>query len=584
MNVHSLKWKFFLFFIGLGILVFIGVATPLFLQYNRYIHSTYTNTLNMALSHVNSRYPINRETAGRLVDIAVNRTAEGDALHRDLVTSIRKIVEGSNLAFIYLVQRDAGTYRFILSSYDTPGAPILEEWDDAPDDLTAVFNTGRPILTDAYTDEWGTFITALMPVFDGGQVIAVWGADISLDFVARLRARSAVTLAIALAITGGIAVAFAFLISSSLIHPIREIEKVSESLANMNFDVNINNFRKDEIGHIQRALMQIRDSLKRGLDSLNSNLAATADAGRRLNSVIVESANDLGTINKSMEDMQGETDRQMTSVAHTSGSIDEIIKSISSLNDTIQAQAASMGESSSSIEQMVAGTESLRSKIRDVSKITDTLSQTSSGGHSMLLKLAEEVRQIQAQAMALQNANKTISDIAAQTNILAMNAAISAAHAGEAGKGFAVVAGEIRKLAELSGKESGDISSKISDMEKRISQINKVSIETVESMESMFKDIKSMGESFGAVFNLVNDTAGKQASGSAQVLTALKTIQGSVREGIGVIHKQSSAIQKNMRDLHEHSGRIKTRVENVKDASVHIAALLENTKQISKSK
>jgi methyl-accepting chemotaxis protein len=181
----------------------------------------------------------------------------------------------------------------------------------------------------------------------------------------------------------------------------------------------------------------------------------------------------------------------------------------------------------------------------------------------------------------LQNANKTIADIAAKTNLLAMNAAIEAAHAGESGKGFAVVASEIRKLAELSSKESDSISSEINKIEQRITQIAVVSSDTVKSMELMFTEIKALDQSFGVMNNAVEE----QSAGGSQILTALRALQditGKVKEGTDNIQHQSGAIQKAAVTLEVISQKVAQQVIEVNAASTKITAHLENAKELTR--
>jgi methyl-accepting chemotaxis protein len=231
---------------------------------------------------------------------------------------------------------------------------------------------------------------------------------------------------------------------------------------------------------------------------------------------------------------------------------------------------------------MVANIDSIRSTMRNLKDIMDTLGNSSSAGHNMLLKLAEEVKRIHTQSATLQNANKTISDIAAMTNLLAMNAAIEAAHAGESGKGFAVVAGEIRKLAELSSNESNGISNEVKKMEEGITLMTSVSNKTMDTMGDIFAAIKGIGDSFSSVNNAVEE----QAAGGAQILTALKLIKettGQVRNGAGMINKQSGLIHQEMGKLQNISENVTMMAHQVKSASTNTVSYLRHAKEITQN-
>ncbi|MDR2484749.1 MAG: methyl-accepting chemotaxis protein, partial [Treponema sp.] len=302
-------------------------------------------------------------------------------------------------------------------------------------------------------------------------------------------------IAIGLGLLAAAAALCAVFTRKMLTVPVREIEGVAEALANMDFSVDIQTFRPGELGNIQRALIRIRDSLRKAIDELNDHLLKAVDISKQLNTVIFESSDFLKVITGSLDVMENETEAQTVSADRTSRAIDEIAGSIDALNNAVHTQAAHIGESSAAIEQMVANIASIRTVAGKVGKTAGALGKSSSAGHTMLVKFAEEVSRMREQSATLQNANKTIADIAGQTNILAMNAAIEAAHAGESGKGFAVVAQEIRKLAELSGKESESISGEIKKLEQAIERIGGVSQETVSAMDAIFTEIKALDSS-----------------------------------------------------------------------------------------
>jgi methyl-accepting chemotaxis protein len=211
------------------------------------------------------------------------------------------------------------------------------------------------------------------------------------------------------------------------------------------------------------------------------------------------------------------------------------------------------------------------------------MGKSSDEGRKMLNNLAEELSHIAEQSKFLEEANAALVNIAAQTNILAMNAAIEAAHAGEAGRGFAVVAGEVRSLAESSNKESASISAEIKNMRNGIERIRAVSANTVETMGSMFGEITSMQVSFGTVNNAVE----AQASNGQRILNALGALRETtnlVHKGSGAIQKESGTIHKTVENLKNISRDVNDSVLDVQQASEKIAASLEIAQKIAEGR
>jgi methyl-accepting chemotaxis protein len=145
------------------------------------------------------------------------------------------------------------------------------------------------------------------------------------------------------------------------------------------------------------------------------------------------------------------------------------------------------------------------------------LAAASEVGRTGLQEVASDIQEIARQSEGLLEINAVMENIASQTNLLSMNAAIEAAHAGEAGKGFAVVADEIRKLAESSGEQSKTISTVLKKIKTSIDKITKSTDEVLNKFEAIDSGVKTVSDQEENIRNAMEE----QSTGSQQILEAI---------------------------------------------------------------
>jgi methyl-accepting chemotaxis protein len=154
--------------------------------------------------------------------------------------------------------------------------------------------------------------------------------------------------------------------------------------------------------------------------------------------------------------------------------------------------------------------------VRNAENVKD-LTDASEVGRTGLQEVASDIQEIARESEGLLEINAVMENIASQTNLLSMNAAIEAAHAGEAGKGFAVVADEIRKLAESSGEQSKTISSVLKKIKESIDKITKSTDAVLNKFEAIDNGVKIVADQEENIRNAMEE----QGEGSKQILNAI---------------------------------------------------------------
>jgi methyl-accepting chemotaxis protein len=553
----------------------------MYMRYIRYVIQTYETTLTQVTDMVSKHYREMLKNPDGIVESAYNEAVE----YWDIINETASIAESFGLPFIYFVQKWEDGFHFVFASDNTPDMSIeeiLELYEEIPDDMILSYDTGKVVVSKPYTDKWGTFISVFRPVFsDNGSIAGVIGADCDISTVASLKRRSQeaflVSILLALAV-GGV---LAFVVSRSLVMPIKEIETAANCLAKTDFTITIKKMRRDEIGDIQQALLLIRDNLKKKVGDLNNELVGKQlNISANLRNSIKTSSNSLVVITDSMSHVIDQAKSQMDSVSHTSAAVEDIVRHINRLESAVQTQSFNITKSSEAVEEMARGVTSVRDIVLAAHTMTETLGKSSEASKKMLDGLLEELSLISARSEFLEEANATLVNIAAQTNILAMNAAIEAAHAGESGKGFAVVAGEIRKLAVSSNKESASISNEIKKMRSGIENVWKASSETANTMNGMFSKVTDMGMTFETVSGAVDS----QMANRGEALSALETLKetsNSVHDASSEIHKRSVVIYEAVESLKGMSRQVTESMLDAQNVGQGIAVSLDIAQKIA---
>jgi methyl-accepting chemotaxis protein len=333
----------------------------------------------------------------------------------------------------------------------------------------------------------------------------------------------------------------------------------------------------DELGTISGLVNDFCSGLAGSVADIKEAQARLSVLGGDLRSSADDSAGAVSQISANVGTVREKVKSQGDSVMESSSAVEEIAQNIESLERLIADQAASVSEASASIEEMVGNIGSVTGSIEKMAgQFGDLLSAAERSKSTQAMSL-ERVEQISARSEALMEANKVISAISSRTNLLAMNAAIEAAHAGEAGRGFSVVADEIRHLAETAAAQSKTIKNELGQVQKAIQEVVASSRASEESFAGVAEKI---GET-DALVREVHQAMVEQKEGSTQILEALRSmndITAQVRTG-------STEMSVGNRTVLEEIGRLRVATAEIKSSMEEMATgadgITESAKRVS---
>jgi methyl-accepting chemotaxis protein len=337
-----------------------------------------------------------------------------------------------------------------------------------------------------------------------------------------------------------------------------EIEAMKEGDLTRAFDI----AGSDEIGGLSANLGAFQGGLKSTLAGIKSVSAENI----AMKGILVSTADEASSSSQQITTNCIAIDKKMATLDQSLGAattaVGSIAEDIVGLNDRIRSQIAMVEQSTASVTEMIASIDNVANITDQRRTAIDTLGETVAVGGEKLGTTFDEIQRINESVGSIQEITGIIVSIASQTNLLAMNAAIEAAHAGDAGKGFSVVADEIRKLAEAAAENSTEIGAILSDIIGRIAQASKSGAEATASFQAIDTEVKSLRESLGEIFDNMNELR----QGGDQILKAMTVLREEsvgVKENAVAINKNAGSISSSMSTLKQVSGEVSDGMEEI---------------------
>ncbi|MCL2181029.1 MAG: methyl-accepting chemotaxis protein [Treponema sp.] len=501
--------------------------------------------------------------------------------------ALEQVIDSHSEISAMSIYTDTG---FILASYQS--SRIGKKLPDVDtiygssinDALRAVIN-GESFAVTSYSDDLHSNVEIILSPFTIGNSNVTWSVMIAASeeyILTEVRSITSFTVVLAIIVIVVVAVII-FIVLSRTTKPITivadNLKDISEGEGDLTRSILIKS--NDEIGLLAKYFNNTLEKIKNLVLSIKRETEKLSGIGTELAGNMNETAAAVNEITANTQSIKGRVINQSASVTETNATMEQVTNNINKLNINIEEQSSHVTQASAAIEEMVANIHSVAETLVKNTKNVNTLKEASEIGRAGLQAVSSDIQEIARESEGLMEINSVMENIASQTNLLSMNAAIEAAHAGEAGKGFAVVADEIRKLAESSSEQSKTIGSVLKKIKSSIDKITLSTGNVLNKFEAIDSGVKTVAQQEEVIrrameeqgegsrqildeISYVNDITRKVKSGSVQMLEGAKEV---INES-GNLEKVTQEITSGMNEMASGADQINVAVTQVNEITI----------------
>ncbi|WP_415719659.1 methyl-accepting chemotaxis protein [Maridesulfovibrio sp.] len=390
-------------------------------------------------------------------------------------------------------------------------------------------------------------------------------------------------LAIVLIIGGGVF----FILKMNVTVPVSGIVSAASEIAEGKLDTRLDVNRNDEIGVLQSSLLKMVDRLRQKISEADEKTSQAEEESRRAQVATEEADNARQQAERAksegMQQAAVELEEIVNQVIASSSDLDEKIRRSHSGADTQKERAT---ESATAMEEMNSSVMEVARNAAQTANMADEAKMEGSKGGKVITQVVQSIKQLNSETDLLQKELNNlgvqadsinmvmgvINDIADQTNLLALNAAIEAARAGEAGRGFAVVADEVRKLAEKTMDATQEVGGAIKTIQAGTSKSIDRMRETSKVVDNSTELVDQAGAVISKIMQMIEETSDRVraiAAASEEQSAASEQITGSMTEVNSIANETADLMSdslQSMHDLSNMSARLQKLIEDLKNS------------------
>ena len=373
-----------------------------------------------------------------------------------------------------------------------------------------------------------------------------------------------------------------YLFSRELIIQIRnQRATIKDILAGKeNLSKRISIIQYDEVGDLTDMINTLMDRLKDILNQIKDSSMTVSNSSDSLNEKLLNTTTAIEEMVSSLVLITKNITNQTAVVENTKKQLEVMLNGIEKISANIENQVSFVEQTSAAMQEMAKNIISVNENTSTASDLSNNLIKISKEGDVAVKNTIDAIKKIENASNQVLNIVEILTNLSAQTSLLAVNTAIEAAHAGQHGRGFAIIAGEIRKLSENSVLQTKEITHYIMDMYERVKNGSQMS----EQAGLAFQDISRDIEKTTSLIDQINFAMNEQKMGTNEILSSVDSVVNASLEVKNIatdLKRQSQVISGYMKELFNISYHIDSATKEQDKGNKEILSLVNNVKEIS---